>query len=251
MLAAIDDAQIRVHAEAQAFERGREMPGIDQRAVHGGLAADRVEPRPVQKGLAQWMARQGLIEARDRGGGIGERTAIGGALSVALPGQSQQPIEGARLVHLRGRSIRRAGSRSSDRPARRSSDIADAAPGGECHGARPESADALSARHAGRSDRLIPFAPAARSSWRRPGTPHRRSGSRSRPPLFVRQRGDILEFGRDGADQHAKILAARRIGAVAGEGLEMKHRLGDRGFQRRRGVVDAEAAVAEAAIPSD
>jgi hypothetical protein len=64
--------------------------------------------------------------------------------------------------------------------------------------------------------------------------------------LRVRQRRDILEVGHHDPDQHAEILAARGIGAVPRESLEVEHRLGDRRLQRRGGIVDAEAAVAEA-----
>jgi hypothetical protein len=44
---AVDDAQRAIHAEAQAFEHGSEMPGVDRLAVDGGLAAHGVEADPV------------------------------------------------------------------------------------------------------------------------------------------------------------------------------------------------------------
>ena len=43
----VDDAQIRVHATAEAFERGREMPLIVQLTVDRRLVADGIKTRPV------------------------------------------------------------------------------------------------------------------------------------------------------------------------------------------------------------
>ncbi len=57
--------------------------------------------------------------------------------------------------------------------------------------------------------------------------------------------GDVFELGGHGADEDAHVLHPHRIAAVAGEFLEMKYRLGDRGRELRGRVVDAEAAVAE------
>jgi hypothetical protein len=45
--AAIDDAQRSLHAQPQAFEYGGEVPGVDQPAVDGGLAAHRLGPGAV------------------------------------------------------------------------------------------------------------------------------------------------------------------------------------------------------------
>ena len=65
-------------------------------------------------------------------------------------------------------------------------------------------------------------------------------------PLAGRQRGDISEFRRDGADENPKILAPGRIRAVPRKCLEMEHGLCDRRLERRSDIVNSEAAVAKA-----
>ena len=72
-VAAVDDAQIGVHAQPQAFDGRGEVPGIDELAVDRGLTADRVEPGAVEEGLGQGMTGQRLVEPGDGGGGPGER----------------------------------------------------------------------------------------------------------------------------------------------------------------------------------
>jgi hypothetical protein len=59
-----------VHAQAQTFEHGRQVPGIDAASVHRGLAADRFEPRPMQKGRLQRMMLECLVEPRERAGSV-------------------------------------------------------------------------------------------------------------------------------------------------------------------------------------
>jgi hypothetical protein len=51
--AALDDALIRFDPKFQALECGRKLPGIDQRAVDGGLPPDRLQPRSIYKGMPQ------------------------------------------------------------------------------------------------------------------------------------------------------------------------------------------------------
>ena len=63
--AAIDDSQRVIHAQAQPLEDGGEVPGIDAVAVHRGLAADRLEPRPMQKRRQQGMIVERLVEPGD------------------------------------------------------------------------------------------------------------------------------------------------------------------------------------------
>ena len=75
------------------------MPGIDQCPVHRRLPAHRFEACPVEKGLAQRMTDQRLIQTRDGGGGLGERRG-GCHLAVGVArGPSHQPIEPANLRH--------------------------------------------------------------------------------------------------------------------------------------------------------
>ena len=68
--AAVDDAERAVHAQAQPFEHGGEVPGVDRLAVDRGLAADGVEPGAVQKGRQQRMAGECLVEPGERRGGL-------------------------------------------------------------------------------------------------------------------------------------------------------------------------------------
>lgn len=67
---AVDDAQIGIHAQTQAFEERGEVPGIDPLPVDRGLLADGVEAGAIKEGLGQRMAGEGLIEP---GGGGPER----------------------------------------------------------------------------------------------------------------------------------------------------------------------------------
>jgi hypothetical protein len=71
--APLDDGEIGVHAETEPLERCRQVTGMDQRPVHRRLAAHRVEPRSVEKGLAQRVTCQRLIQARDGRSSLGER----------------------------------------------------------------------------------------------------------------------------------------------------------------------------------
>ncbi len=59
-VAAVDDPQVGVHPQPQAFEGGGQVPGIDQRAIDRGLAAHGLKARPVKDGLRQGMAGKGL-----------------------------------------------------------------------------------------------------------------------------------------------------------------------------------------------
>jgi hypothetical protein len=98
---AVDDPEIRIHAQAQSFEGGGETPGINQRAAYGRLSAYRVEASAIQEGLPQGMAGQGLLEPRDGGRRRGEnidRRAITGSPTAR---QGRQSIEAAPLRHLR------------------------------------------------------------------------------------------------------------------------------------------------------
>ena len=67
--AAVDDAQRAVHAQAQTFEHGGEVPGIDRLAVDRGLAAHRIEPGAVQEGrrngwpASAWSSRASAAAA--------------------------------------------------------------------------------------------------------------------------------------------------------------------------------------------
>ena len=71
--AAVDDAQRAVHAEPQAFEHRREVPGVDRLAVDRGLTAHRLEPGPVQERRAQRMAGERLVEPAERERGPRQR----------------------------------------------------------------------------------------------------------------------------------------------------------------------------------
>ena len=71
--AAVDDPQRVVHAQAQPFEHGGEVPRVDGLAVGGGLAADRFQPPAVQQRRPQGMGAQRLVEPGDRRGRLGER----------------------------------------------------------------------------------------------------------------------------------------------------------------------------------
>ena len=63
--------------QRQAFQRGGEMPGIDQVSVRRGLAPGRVEPGPVQQGRQQGMQGGGRVEPRERRAGRGKRRQQG------------------------------------------------------------------------------------------------------------------------------------------------------------------------------
>jgi hypothetical protein len=65
---AVDDAQIGVHAQPQAFDGCGEVPGVDQLAVGGGLLADGGEAGAVQKRLGQRMAGERLVEPASTSG---------------------------------------------------------------------------------------------------------------------------------------------------------------------------------------
>ncbi len=67
--AAIDDAECAVHTQAEAFEHGGEMPGVNRLAVGGGLVADGVEPDAVQKRRQQRMTGERLVEPGEGAGG--------------------------------------------------------------------------------------------------------------------------------------------------------------------------------------
>ncbi len=79
-LAAVDDPQRVVHAQAQPLEHGGEVPGIDAASIDRGLATDRLQPRAVEKGRQQWMMVERLVEPRDGAGGAlmrGEQGRVG------------------------------------------------------------------------------------------------------------------------------------------------------------------------------
>ena len=80
--AAVDDAQLAVHAQAQALQHRSEMPGIDRLAVDDGLSAHRLEAGAVEEGRPQRVAGQRLVEAREAGGGAFERCRTPLAMSV-------------------------------------------------------------------------------------------------------------------------------------------------------------------------
>ena len=58
----------------------RQVPGIDAVTIHRCLGADRLQPRPVQKGRQQRMMIEGLVEPRDGAGSAlkrGEEGRVG------------------------------------------------------------------------------------------------------------------------------------------------------------------------------
>ena len=71
--AAVYNAQRVLHPQAQAFQHGSEMPGINCLPIHAGLATDGVEPGAIKKGGRQRMAQQRLVEPGDGGCGVFER----------------------------------------------------------------------------------------------------------------------------------------------------------------------------------
>ena len=102
--AAVDHPQGVRHAQAQAFEHGGEVPGIDRQAIGRGLAAHRGEPGAVQKRRQQRMPGERLVEPGERGGGLRQG---GGERRIKLSGarRSQQRVEQSRPP---GRSARAA-----------------------------------------------------------------------------------------------------------------------------------------------
>ncbi|MDO9714067.1 hypothetical protein [Paracraurococcus lichenis] len=58
--------------QRQAFQRGGEVPGVDQMAIRRGLAPGRIEAGPVQQGRQQRMQGGGGVEPRDRCAGQGK-----------------------------------------------------------------------------------------------------------------------------------------------------------------------------------
>jgi hypothetical protein len=93
------------------------MPGIDQLPVGRGLAAERREPGAVQKSLGERMAGQGLVEARDRGRGAGER---GGQDHRVRRRGARQAAEGRPIDAIRRHQGRHPGGRGPARFRRRS-----------------------------------------------------------------------------------------------------------------------------------
>ena len=91
-LAALDNAQSRVHAQPEALEQGGEVPRVDPLPVDIGLAANRVEPGAVEEGGPQRMEGERLVEPGDRAGGAcqgcGKRRIDGGRAR-----RVQQPVE--------------------------------------------------------------------------------------------------------------------------------------------------------------
>ena len=90
--AAVDHPQGVIHAQAQAFEHGGEVPGIDRQAIGRGLAAHRGEPGAVQQRRQQRMPGERLVEPGERGGGLrqggGERR-----IKRSRTRRSQQRVE--------------------------------------------------------------------------------------------------------------------------------------------------------------
>jgi hypothetical protein len=75
---AIDDPQIRVHPQPQAFEDRREMPGVDQLPVDRGLPAHRVEAGTVEEGMGQrsyWPANFPPARIASRSAGCGSQSS--------------------------------------------------------------------------------------------------------------------------------------------------------------------------------
>ena len=63
------------------FEHGGEVPGIDRLAVDRGLAAHRVEPGAMQKGRAQRMAGERLVEPGEAAAARARAAASAGSRS--------------------------------------------------------------------------------------------------------------------------------------------------------------------------
>jgi hypothetical protein len=112
-LAAFDDAQIRVHLQAQALDGGGEVPGVDQRAIGCGLLPHRLEPGPVQKRLAQRMVCASLVEPGDGGGRGGQSRGEGGG-AVFCAAEAPDAVQRAGIsVHGWGLPEARAGGRAN------------------------------------------------------------------------------------------------------------------------------------------
>ena len=105
--AAVDHPQGVRHAQAQAFEHGGEVPGIDRQAIGRGLAAHRGEPGAVQQRRQQRMPGERLVEPGERGGGLRQG---GGERRIKRSGarRSQQrvrAIASPRPIGPRGASL--------------------------------------------------------------------------------------------------------------------------------------------------
>jgi hypothetical protein len=61
-LAALRDAQCRIHPEAQALDQSREVPRINPHSIDGRLPSDGVEPRPMEKCWPERVIGQRLVE---------------------------------------------------------------------------------------------------------------------------------------------------------------------------------------------
>jgi hypothetical protein len=73
--AALDNSQPVRHTEAQAFEEGGQMPGIDQLAIDRGLPADGFQSGTVEERRQQRVSSECLVEPRDGAGGARQRRA--------------------------------------------------------------------------------------------------------------------------------------------------------------------------------
>jgi hypothetical protein len=82
-------------ARPQPLGEGGEVPGVDEVAVGGGLAADGVEAGAVQQRRQQRVAGAGLVEPRDGSGGAGR--------AASRPGSPAAGGGGARGVVARSR----------------------------------------------------------------------------------------------------------------------------------------------------
>jgi hypothetical protein len=76
--AAIAHREAWIHAQPQAFQHRRQVPGIDAVAVDGGGAPGRFEPGAIEHRRQQRMEGQRLVEPGDRTGGAGEAGRHGG-----------------------------------------------------------------------------------------------------------------------------------------------------------------------------
>ena len=121
--AAVDDAERRIHAQVQAFEHRREVPGIDRLTVDRGLAADRLESGAVQEGRGQlwlvsaWSSRAMAAAARARacasaGSGAMRRRGVWTRAEPAkVPSASAdgKPAEGERSLSAQSVACREGG----------------------------------------------------------------------------------------------------------------------------------------------
>lgn len=69
---AIGEAKPAVHPYPEPFEHCSEVPWVDAVAIDSGLAANRVEAGPVEKGGPQGVVNYRFIEPGDRSRRCGE-----------------------------------------------------------------------------------------------------------------------------------------------------------------------------------